>query len=176
MKRLLGLLVGSGRAGNVAANVGRIVGLANDTLEGLPALANLRRSALVGDRGIGASGQLANSLLDERALGVAGTEEGQVDDQQNPAALGEGDSGQDEAEEEQDLKSGDDTHAGIVVLLDEAANGLGEGVLLAGGLGAGGGRGGARGTGSWGLQGRDQVHAGVGRNVEDRVDAEGKEG
>lgn len=175
MKHLLGLLVGSGRASNVAANVGRIVDLAHDTLEGLPTLANLRGSALVGDRGVGASGQLANSLLDERALGVAGTEEGEVDDQQNPATLGEGDRRQDEAEEEQDLKGGNDTHAGIIVLLDEAANGLGEGVLLGGGLGAGGGRGGARGTGSGGLQSRDQVRASVSRNVEDRVDAEGEE-
>lgn len=174
MKHLLGLLVGGSRARDIATNVSRLVDLAHDALEGLPALTNLRGSALVGDRGVGASGELTNSLLDKRALGVAGTEEGQVDDQQNPATLGEGDSGQDEAEEEQDLEGSDNTHASIVVLLDEAANGLGEGVLLAGGLGTGG-RGWARGTGSWGLQGGDQVHAGVGRNVEDRVHAEGEE-
>lgn len=139
LKHLLGLLVGSGGTRDVTTKVSRLVALTHDALEGLPALTDLRGSALVRDRGVGASSQLANSLLDERALGVASTEEGQVDDQQNPATLGEGDSGQDEAEEEQDLESGDNTHAGIVVLLDEAANGLGEGVLLAGGLGAGAG-------------------------------------
>ena len=127
------------------------------------------------DRGISASGQLANSLLDKRTLGVAGTEEGQVHDQQNPATLGEGNGGENQAEKKQYLKSSDNTHAGIVVLLDEAANGLGEVALLASRPGAGG-RGWARGTGSWGLQGWDEVHAGVSRNMEDRVDAEGEEG
>jgi hypothetical protein len=130
----------------------------------------------VGDGGVGASSKLANGLLDKRALGVASAEESEVDDQQNPATLREGKSRQHQAEQEQDLESGDNTHAGIVVLLDEAANGLSERVLLAGGLGARGARRGRASAALRGLQGRDQVHAGVGRNVEDRVHAEGQEG
>jgi hypothetical protein len=125
----------------------------------------------VGDGGVGTGGELADSLLDERALRVAGAEERQVDDQEHPATLGESDSGQNKAEQQGDLESSDNTHAGIIVLLDESSNGLGEGRLLGGGLGAGGG-GRGRGGRSSGLQGRNQVHAAVGCDVEDRVDAE----
>ena len=171
LSHLLGLLVGSS-ARDVAANVGGLVNLTNNALEGLPALTNLRRSALVRDGGIGASGHLANGLLDERALGVAGTEERKVNQQENPATLREGDSRQDQANEQGDLEGSDNTHAGIVVLLDEAANGLGERVLLNSRLGRSGGAC-AGGSLGW-LQGGDQVHAGVGRDVEDRVHTEGQ--
>lgn len=147
-------LLSSGRARDVAANIGDLVTLTHNTLDGLPALANLGRSALVGDSGIGTGSKLADSLLDEGALRIAGAEERQVDYQEDPATLGESDSGQSKSEQQGDLEGCDNTHASIVVLLDEPSNGLGEGRLLDSGLG---GRRGGRGRGgrSSGLQGRD---------------------
>lgn len=173
-------LLGGSRSRDIAGDVGSFVALAHDTLESLPTLAELRGGALVGDRGVSTGSELANSLLHERALGVAGAEEGKVYDQQDPATLGESDSGQHETEQQGDLKGGNDAHAGIVVLLDEAANGLGELGLLAGRLGVGR-AGGTRAGGlalalGLGLEGRDQVHATIGSDVEDRVDTEGQEG
>lgn len=119
----------------------------------------------MGDGSIGASSELTNSLLNERALGVTGAEEREVNDEQDPASLGESDSGQQEADKQGDFKGSDDTHASIVVLLDEAANGLGESGLLGGGLGVG--RAWRGGAGLLGLDGWDQVHAAVGGDVED---------
>ena len=133
-------LLGSGGTRNVATNIGGLVALTHNTLEGLPTLADLRGSALVGKRSIGTGGKLTNSLLNKGALGVASAEERQVDNQEHPATLGEGDSRQDKAEKQCNFESGDNTHASIVVLLDEASNGLGEGGLLGGGLGGGGRR------------------------------------
>lgn len=125
---------------------------------------------------VSAGSQLTNGLLDKGALGIAGAEERKVDNQQDPASLGESQSGEDQAEKQGDLEGSDNTHASIVVLLDEATNGLGERVLLAGGLGVGGaGRGRTSSTLGRRLESGDQVHATVGSDMEDGVDAEGQE-
>lgn len=127
----------------------------------------------MGDGGIGTGGELADSLLDEGALGVASAEERQVDNQEDPATLGKGNSRQDKSEQQGDLEGSNNTHASIVILLDEPTNCLGKGRLLNSRLGAGrSGRSRARGGRSRGLQGGDQVRAGIGCDVEDRVDAE----
>ena len=126
-KRLLGLLGGSaGLVADVLADVGRISSLANDVLEGSPALTSSRGSALVGELGINAGSDLVDSVLDEAALSVAGAEEDSVDSEQNPRALLEDESRSNNTEPKGDLEESDQSHASIVVLLDELANGLGE--------------------------------------------------
>lgn len=124
---------------------------------------------------VGAGSQLTNRLLDKRALGVAGAEERKIDNEQDPASLGESQGGENQTEKQGDLEGGDDTHASIVVLLNEAANRLGERVALGGGLRVGGA--GRRRTSTLGcrIDSRNQVHAAVSSDMEDGVHAEGQE-
>lgn len=143
--------------------VSRLIRLTHNSLECIPSLADRGRSGLMGDRRVDASNKVTNSLLDKDALGVSCAEEGQVDGQEQKASLGESEEGERQANQERHLQASDESHAGIIVLLDESADGLGNGRLLAGVRGGG-------------LQGGNQVGARVGCNVEDGVDAERQQG
>src|SRR5690348_3799907 len=65
---------------NVLADVGSISGLPDDVLEGAPALASGRRSALVGELSIDTGSELGDGTLHEGALRIAGTEKDGVHD------------------------------------------------------------------------------------------------
>ena len=116
---------------------------------------------------IPALAHLAQHALHEGALRDAGAQEDGVDDDEDPGALLEEDGGEEQAEPEGDFQAGDDGHAGVVVVFDEAADALAQGAGF-GFLAGGGGR--------WGLDGREEDAAGVGCHVEDAVDGEGEEG
>lgn len=154
---------------DIPVDVGGIGTLANDVLEGLPTLANSRRGALVGDLCIDASGHLADGALDEAALRKAGSEENGVDRNENPRALLEKKGRSEDAEPEEDFKDGNESHAGIVILLHKLANGIRQtrclwlcstscarSLLLA-------------------LDGGQEVCSSVGGNVEDGVDCKGQD-
>lgn len=174
--RLLRLLSG---IRTEAVHIGHHITPPDYIFKRVPCLARLGRNALVGDGCIDAHGKVMHRLLNERALGVSCAEECQVDDQERIVSLGEREDRKDEAEQKSHLQRRHETHASIVVLLDEPANGLGERGLLGrlpGRLGRVRGRRGSRsGTINGWLQSGNQVAAGVGRNVEDRVHGEWEE-
>ena len=160
--RLLGLLWLLSTTG-VAVDVGEISSLLDTALDGLPSLANDWWHVLsVGD-GVTAGAELVDGALDKGTLVEAGAEEDGVDDDEDPGALLEENGGAEEAEPEHDLEDGDDGHAEVVVVLDKITDGVAEGgrgwllAWLSGWL--------------W-LESWDQVGAGVGCNVEDRIDGE----
>lgn len=130
------------------------------TLDALPHLSNSWRGGLCSDERVGPGLQVLELALHERALGEAGAEEGRVDEEQDPGALGEEDGGEEDSAPEKDFQESDQTHGGLVGFLDELANGVGSGV----GLGLA-----AWGDSTWWrrLESRDQVCAGIGRDVED---------
>lgn len=153
---------------DVPADISRICRLADDVLEGAPRIASRRRCALVRKLRVNTGRELVNRLLDEAALCNTGAEEDGVDGKKDPAALLEQQRGADNAEPQCNLEHGYERHAAVVVLLDKLANSLGG--AGRGGLGASWGRAG------WGLDGRKQVGAHVGGNVEDGVDCKGRDG
>lgn len=165
--RLRGLLLDRGlAASHVAGDVSGIVSLLGDAFELVPGLAGSGGSVLAVGKAVTAGTGLAQHTLDESALGDAGAEEDSVDDEEDPRATLEDDGRSEDAEPQSQLESRDKRHAGIIVVLDEAANGLGNagrGGLLAGG------HDGRR------LDGREENAAGVGGDVEDAVDGEGQE-
>jgi hypothetical protein len=166
--RLRGLLLDGSLLGasQVAGDVSGIVGLLGDTLELVPSLAGSGGSVLAVGKAVAASTGLAEHALDESALGNAGAEEDSVDNEEDPRALLEDDSRSKDAEPKGQLESCNERHAGIIVVLDEAANGLGD----AGGGGLLAGRHDRR-----RLESGEEDAAGVGGNVEDAVDGEGQE-
>lgn len=164
---LLCLLLHGGLS-DKAVDVSGVCNLTNNTLDLLPDASNGRRSALVRQSTIGAGSELSDSALHKGALRVAHSEEDGVDAKENPGAFGEGDSGEDEAEEEENLEDGDERHAAVIVLLDEASNGLGE----AGGLRLSALTGGLR----LAMNGRKQHGARVGGDVEDGIHSKGHDG
>jgi hypothetical protein len=109
--------------------------------------------------------------LNESALSEASTEEGGVDSDQNPRTLLECDSREEKTAPEQDFEDSDEAHGSIIVFLDELANHISVWVCLGGWLGAGAGT--CCGS-NWlaRLDGGNEVCAGIGRDVEDRVDTE----
>lgn len=127
------------------------------------------------DQAVDSSLELLELTLHEAALGEARAEEGSVDGDQDPRASLEGDGGEKETAPEEDLKDGYETHGGVIVFLDELANGVGGCVGLCGGLGGGGCSCGGGDTLRW-LESGDQVCASVSCDVEDGVDAEGEHG
>ena len=127
------------------------------------------------NRRVNPSRDVTDSMLNKGTLRVPCAEEGQVDAQENKGSLGERQESDCQAEQKSHFQPGNETHAGIVVLLNEPANGLGQRRLFGRGSGAGGRRR-RRATLLGGLQRRDQVGARVGCNVEDGVDAEREEG
>ena len=100
-----------------------------------------------------------------RALGETGAEESGVEDNQDPRPALEEDGRQENAHPEGDFEGRHNRHGHVVVGLNELADSVGNGV--AGRLGAG--RSTSRGLD--GLNGRDDVLAEVGRDVENRVDS-----
>ena len=114
------------------------------------------------NRRVHARHNVTNSLLDEGTLGITCAEEGQVDRPEDEVPLRKGEDRESQTNQESHLQSSDETHASIVVLLDESADRLRQRRLL-GTIRAGGRR---------RLDGGDQVGTRVSRNVEDGVDAE----
>lgn len=137
-------------------------------------LADGRRGALSAHQVVAPGLEHRKRVLHVAALGETGAEEGRVDGEQDPRAALEDDGAQQDADPEEDFEASDNRHGSIVVLLDKGSDGIRHGVL--GVYGLAGGRGAAR--GGFGLggndKGRNDVGAGVRRNVEDRVDAIGK--
>lgn len=139
----------------------------------LPSLARGGGSSLGSDQRVDASGELSERVLHVAALSVASTQEGSVEDNEDPRSALEEDGRQENAEPEKDLERRDNRHGSIVVLLDESTNLVSEWAVnhrsAAGrrtlGLGLSLGR----------KEGGNQVGAGVGSNVEHRVDRVGKQ-
>lgn len=77
--------------------------------------------------------ELTHGTLYEAALTVSGTDEDGVDGQKDPASLGEKDGGEENPEPQSELERGDQGHAGIIVLLHETTNGIGQGRCLCSG-------------------------------------------
>lgn len=162
-------LLGDGGAAEVAVGVSVGVELAGASLDGLPSLAGGRGSALVADSGVDTGLKKSERVLDVGALGEASTEESGVDGNQDPGAALEGDGREQEANPEKNLERGHNRHGGIVVLLDESANLVGDRVVRVLGLAARG----STSSGRDGLRrsdGGDHVGARVSCDVEDRVD------
>lgn len=110
-----------------------------------------------------------DGTLDKAALAISSPQEYSVDSEEDPAALLEQDCGTKNTEPEEDFKSSDKSHRGVVIFLDEFANGVSCGRRFRGGSAA------WRSTGSGLLRGRDggkDVGTRVGRNMEDGVDHE----
>lgn len=160
MRHLLCLLGSTGLATNVPADVGRISSLADDTLEGVPALASSRWGTLVGKLSIDASSKLVNGFLDEAALRNAGAEKDGVNRQQDPRTSLEKKRGTNNAEPESNFKHGNERHGAVIILLDKFADSLGSSRTLGPATSSGCGR---------RLEGGQQVRAHIGSNVEDRV-------
>lgn len=158
----------------VAADVSRLDALVQETLDGLPALPDRWGHVLPVGLGVDPSSNLANGSLDEGALGVPGAEKDSVGAEKEPGTLPEEESRAKETEPEDNLENGDESHAAVIVVLDEAANGVGKGAVRLG-LAAGGSWGWASRSWRW-VEGGKQVGAGVGRDVEDRVDGEWEDG
>lgn len=137
------------------------------SLDTIPNLSGSRWRALSSNKVINPRLELCERALDVSALAEASAEERGVDDQQDPAPTLEEDGREEETRPQRNLEAGDDGHGGIIVLLDKGANGIGErvrvGLRLRTGSSSGGGSGGG--------DGRDDGGAGVGRKVEDGVDA-----
>lgn len=128
----------------------------------------------MGNKGINPSSKVADGLLNELTLRVSCTEERKIRQQKNPASLGKGQSGEHQTKHEQDFQASDETHAGIVILLDKPTDRISQ-------------------RGPWSdrlrrtrrarrarpivlsrLEGRNQVRSSVSRNMEDRVHSEWK--
>lgn len=149
--------------------------LTGEALDGLPSLTSSRRGALSANEVVDALLKVAERVLDMAALSEAGAKEDGVDGDQDPGATNEEDDVEKNADPEEELNVGNDRHRRIVVLLNKIANRVGHRVLSVLGLGAGRSSGG-RGHLGRGHESRDQVRAGIGSDVEDRVDGEGKHG
>ena len=75
-------------------------------------------------QGVSTGAQMLDHALNETALADTGTEESGVQGQDDPAAASEDDGGAQHAEPQGQLEASDERHAGIVVFLDEAADGI----------------------------------------------------
>jgi len=119
--------------------------------------------------------QLTERALNEARLSESCAEEGGVDGDQDPRTLLEGDGGEEDTAPEKDLEDSNKTHGGVIVFLDELANHVSVWAGLGGWLG---GWAGTWGGSNWlaGLDGWNEVCAGVGCDVEDGVDTEGEHG
>lgn len=162
---LRGLLLRWG-ATNVLANISGIMKRPGATLDTIPDLSRRWWNTLSTNQAVNSSFQLPELTLDEAALGESCAEEGSVDSDQDPGALSEGESGEEETEPETDFKNGHETHGGVIVFFDELADHIGGWVCLVCWLGAWGS------TCSWcnrlrGLNSGDEVCAGVSCDVED---------
>ncbi len=149
--------------------------LSGAVLDAFPDLPGRRRGALGTHEVVHPRLELAKRVLDVDALGEAGAQEDCVKDDKDPRSALEQEGGDEEAEPKEDLECRDDRHGAVVVLLDEAANGVGHRVRGELGLSIrrrAGGRGDRLGREDSG----DEVRSGVGGDVEDGVDAVGEHG
>lgn len=78
----------------------------------------------MGNGGIDSGGSVGNNALDEVALSVTSTEEGQVNEKQYPTASGEGECRQDKTQDQGQFERSDKRHAGIVISLHKLADGI----------------------------------------------------
>ena len=113
--------------------------------------------------------QLSELGLNKATLGKSCAEEGSVDCNQDPGTFAEGNGREEETAPEKDLENSNQTHGGIVVFLDEFANGISQCVRLVGWLATWGSS--SCGNLRW-LEGWDQVGTSIGCDVEDRIDSE----
>jgi len=143
------------------------------TLDTLPNLSCNGRSRLSTNERINSGLELSELALNEAGLSESCAEEGSVDSDQDPGALAEGHSGEEETAPEEDFEDSNKSHGGIIVFLDELANHVSSGVVLVGWLSTWGGSwcGNLRRLESW-----DQVGASVGGDVEDGVDTKWEHG
>lgn len=153
---------------NVFADISDAMELAKTTLEATPDLSCHRRCVLLADQRVATSLKHAERVLHVGALGESSSEEGGVKSNQDPRSALEEDSSQKESDPQEDLEARDNRHGHVVVGLNELSNGIGDRVVS--GLGAT-----WRSTSSgrsldW-RNSRDDVGTGVGRDVEDGVDA-----
>lgn len=167
-RRLLGLLGDTLLLGaSVAVDVSQVSGLLDAILETTPALSDGRREVLTVGNSVTASAELVDGRLHKGALVETGSEEDGVDSDQNPRALLEEESREEQTEPESDLEDSNKGHGRIVVVLNEVANGVGEarrlGLLASSDSGLG-------------LDGGQEVGSGVSCDVEDRIDGEGQNG
>ena len=141
--------------------------LRRKALELLPATASGWRDILPVRQLVSTRAHLAKHALHKSALRNPCTHEHGVDGEEDPASLLKEDSRAENAEPESDFEAGYNGHAGIIVVLYEAADAVAERRrfrLLAGW------------RGWWWLNGGKQDAAGVCGHVEDAVDGEGEEG
>ena len=151
---------------DVAVNVGLVVHLFQDILRLSPSRADGRRDVLTVRQSVTTGSDMANHALNKCALADAGAQESGVQGENDPAAAGEEDGRTHKAEPQRKLEAGNERHAGVIVVLDEAADGVGH----AGSLGFLTRRSRWRGADS----GKKNA-AGVGQDVEDAVDSVWKE-
>lgn len=90
---------------------------------------------------------LLESVLNKVALAETCAEEDGVDAQQDPATSAKGDGRHEQTDPEEDFETGDEHHAGVIVFLNELADGVGCGGL---GLVWSGACGGCRGSSAGG--------------------------
>lgn len=159
----LGALLGPGGTLSVLLDIRGIVELLDTVLDALPHLAGCRWSTLGTDQRVHPGAQQGERVAEVWALREAGADEDGVQGDQDPRPALEEDGGQQQAEPEEDLESRHYRHARGVVLLAKVANLLSQSAFL------------LRAVGRRRRDGRDQGIAGVGGDVEDRVDAVGQE-
>lgn len=165
----------SAATSDVLSNVRNIVELARTTLNALPNLSSRWWDTLTSNKRINTGTEALELSTDKRGLGVTSSQESSVDSEQDPRALSEDDSGQKETAPQENLEDSDEAHGEVVVLLDELADGIGQGGGLVGWLGASWGTGWSVDLGWW-SDGWENVLASVGRDVEDGVNAEWEHG
>ena len=151
-------------APNIPINIRCIRDLSSHSLNRFPRLSRHRGRTLIRDQRIPPLHHLPYRSLHKTALTVPTPQENGIHDQQDPASLCENDGGEEDAEPEEDLKRGNEHHAGVVVFFHESADCLcqGGGFIAA--------------PGGGGIEGWENIGASIGRNMEDRIDHERKEG
>lgn len=145
------------------------------SLDSIPNLSGGRWSALSPDEVIDSGLKSGKRALHVSAVVNARPQEGSVDGQQDPAPTLEQDGAKQKAAPQSNLKARNNGHRRVVVLLDEAADGVRDRVGVVLGLRAGGSTGRGRSLGGRD-DSRDDGGARVGCEVEDGVDAVGQQG
>ena len=133
-------------------------------LDRLPRVPSHRRRTLIRDQRIPSLYHLPYRSLHKTTLTVPTPQENCIHDQQNPASLCENDGRKEDAEPEEDFERGNEHHAGVVVFFHEFADCVGEGGGFVAAASGGG------------VEGWENIGAGVGRNVENGIDHEREKG
>ena len=157
-RRSCRLLLLDGLAGaEYLADVADLTEALDERLGDGPGVAGALGDAGVGGKGVAAELDSLHGVADEDTLSIAGAQEDGVDDEQHPR-VPHHETPQEDARPQEQLEVGDQVHAGVVVLLDEARDGLGDCRLRR----------------AWSRRhdGRDQVRAQVRQEVERAVHGE----